>query len=305
MELSDRDKRILAGAEGAARQTAMRILVRMAELQGARRFIDIKHAHIDGCIYTGEASLTFAETLADQGGLVFVPTTMNAISIDRRRWKDQGVDPGFADKADQLASAYERMGAKPTFTCTPYYLPDAPVFGDHIAWAESNAIVFANSVIGAQTNRYGDMMDICAALVGRVPLSGYHLDRERKGTVLIELPVLQSIDSTFYSVLGYLIGSRIGRGVPVITGLPSPPSLDDLKAFGAALATGGAVGMFHIVGVTPEAPTIEAAFGYTPVPDRWSVTRDDLEAAWKKWSTPQEQKLDLILMGSPHLSLSE
>lgn len=305
VELSERDKSILKGGEGKARQTAMRILLRMAELQGAPRLIDIKRAHIDGCIYTGEASLTFAEALAEQGGRVSVPTTMNAISIDRKRWRGQGVDPTFAHMADRLASAYERMGCKPTFTCAPYQLPEPPVFGEHIAWAESNAIVFANSVIGARTNRYGDLMDICAALTGRVPLSGYHLDKERLGTVLIELPDLGPLDSTFYPVLGYLVGNRVGNGVPVIHGLSDKPSTDDLKALGAALATGGAVGMFHIVGITPEASTIEEAFGCTAPPDRWQVTRDELAAAWKKLSTANEQKLDLVLMGSPHLSLAE
>ncbi len=305
VELSARDKRILEGGEGKARQTAMRILLRMAELQGAPRLIDIHRAHIDGCIYTGEASLIFAEALAEQGGRVAVPTTMNAISIDRRRWSAQGVDPLFASLADRLASAYERMGAKPTFTCAPYQLPDPPRFGEHIAWAESNAIVFANSVLGARTNRYGDLMDICAALTGRVPLAGYHLDQARWGTVLIELPDLGSLDSTFYPVLGYLIGSRIGNGVPVIHGLPAKPSMDDCKALGAALATGGAVGMFHIVGVTPEASSLEEAFGGKSPPDRWRITRDELAAAWKTLSTSREQTLDLVLLGSPHFSLAE
>ncbi|MFY0544153.1 aconitase X [Brevibacillus sp. H7] len=305
VELSERDKRILEGGEGKARQTAMRILLRMAELQGAPRLIDIKQAHIDGCIYTGEASLTFAEALAEQGGRVAVPTTMNAISIDRRRWREQGVDPQFASMADRLASAYERMGAKPTFTCAPYQLPDPPVFGEHIAWAESNAIVYANSVIGARTNRYGDLMDICAALTGRVPLAGYHLDKARLGTVLIELPDLGPLDSTFYPVLGYLVGNRIGNGVPVIHGLSDKPGADDLKAFGAALATGGAVAMFHIIGVTPEASTMEEAFGCNAPPDRWHIIRDELAAAWKNLSTAHEQTLDLVLMGSPHFSLAE
>lgn len=305
VQLSERDKHMLEGREGQARQTAMRIVLRMAELQGAARLIDIRRAHIDGCIYTGEASLLFAEALAAQRGQVAVPTTMNAISIDRQRWREQGVDPTFASLADRLAHAYERMGAKPTFTCAPYQLPDPPVFGEHIAWAESNAIVYANSVIGARTNRYGDLMDICAALTGRVPLAGYHLDKARWGTVLIELPDLGPLDPTFYPVLGYLVGNRIGNGVPVIHGLTDKPGADDLKALGAALATGGAVGMFHVVGVTPEAATLAEAFGDQAPPERWSITREELAAAWKNLSTAHERKLDLVLLGSPHFSIAE
>ncbi|QQK78429.1 aconitase X catalytic domain-containing protein [Salicibibacter cibarius] len=230
---------------------------------------------------------------------------MNAISIDRSRWQEQGVSENYAMMADRLALAYEHMGAKPTFTCAPYQLPDPPVFGEHIAWAESNAVAYANSVIGSRTNRYGDFIDICAALTGRVPLSGYHLNKERLGTILIKLPDLRKIDSTFYPVLGYLVGSYVGSGVPVIDGLPDSPSSDDLKAFGAAAATAGAVGMFHMVGITPEAPTIEAAFGDNDPPEEWEITRDELIDVWKKLSTAHFQKVDQVLMGSPHFSLDE
>ncbi|GED72619.1 hypothetical protein BRE01_63210 [Brevibacillus reuszeri] len=305
IELSQRDRELLAGAEGTARQMAMRILLRMAEVQGAKQLIDVTRAHIDGCIYTGEASLQFAEMLADAGGQVHVPTSMNAISIDRKAWRTQGVDPAFAHLADRLATAYERMGAKPTFTCSPYQLPEAPVFGEHIAWAESNAVVYANSVIGARTNRYGDFMDICAALTGRAPLAGFHLDKARLGTVLIDMPEYEKIDSTFYPVLGYLIGSRVGSGVPVIRGIKEKPSADQLKAFGAAVATGGAVGMFHMIRITPEASTLEEAFGGYPPLNHWQISPDEIADVWRKLSTASEKKVDLVLMGSPHFSFEE
>jgi predicted aconitase len=297
VELTKHDKQLLEGQEGKAKQTAMKVVLRIADIQGAKKLININRAHIDGCIYTGPASLHFAETLAELGGKVSVPTSMNAISIDRSRWREQGVDPEWARSANRLAEAYLKMGAQPTFSCAPYQFPERPRFGEHIGWAESNAVVYANSVLGARTNRYGDLMDICVALIGRAPLSGYHLDENRKGTILIELPELGRIDSSFYPTFGYLVGSHIGSGVPVITGLKHQPTLDDLKAFGAAIATAGSVGMFHIVGVTPEAATVEEAFGYKqPI---------ELADVWKKLSSAKGDKVDQITIGSPHFSLEE
>ncbi|GGC84637.1 hypothetical protein GCM10007216_14170 [Thalassobacillus devorans] len=305
IKLSEWDKRLLEGKEGKAKQIAMQIIVRMAEVQKAKQLIDISQAHIDGCIYTGEASLKFAETLANLKGEVSVPTTLNSISVDQQRWEKQGVDPTFAELANQLAQAYVEMGAKPSFTCSPYQLPDKPKFGEHIAWAESNAVVFANSVIGARTNRYPDFMDICAALTGRAPLSGYHLDEERLGDVLVDLPKLDHVDDSFFPVLGYLVGGKVESQVPVVHGLNYKPTHDDLKAFGAAGATSGAVGMFHIVEVTPEAPTVEEALGHKPPKEHWKVTMEELQNTWRELNTANDQKIDLIAFGNPHFSISE
>lgn len=283
----------------------MKIMLRLARVQGAEKFINISGAHIDGCIYLGDASVAFPKMLADAGGKVSVPTTMNAISIDRKRWRRYDIDNNFAEQSNQVALEYERMGVKPTFSCTPYQLPDPPKFGEHIAWAESNAIVYANSVLGARTNRYGDFMDICAALIGRAPLSGYHLDKERLGTVLVKLPEIKKTDSLFYPVLGYLIGSRIGSGVPVIDGLNDKPISDDLKAFGAAITTTGSVGMFHMVGITPEASTVEEAFGFQPPQEVWKISSDEIEEYKRKLTLAGNEKVKMILLGSPQFSVSE
>lgn len=305
IELTDLDKRILDGKEGKAKQMAMRVIVKMAEIQGAERLIDVEQAHIDGCIYTGPASLLFAETMANLGGKAVIPTTMNAISVDRKRWKTQGVDPEWAHFAERLADAYIKMGAQPTFTCAPYQLPNHPKLGKHIAWAESNAVVFANSVLGARTNRYGDLMDLCAALTGRVPLSGFHLDENRKGTIVIDVDGIQDIDSFFYPVLGYLVGKIVNGKVPVIVGLHHQPSADDLKAFGAAAATAGAVALFHIVGITPEAPTVDEALGYKAPEFHYKVTHEQLKEVWESLSSAGVTKVDLITLGSPHFSSEE
>ena len=304
--LNQQDQAMLDGEQGKATQAAMQILLRMAELQGAHALLDITQAHIDGCIYTGPASLRFARQLADWGGRVKVPTTLNSISVDQRRWQQMGVAATFGEPASQLADAYVEMGATASFTCAPYLLDSAPHAGEQIVWAESNAVVYANSVLGARTLKYPDFLDICIALTGRAPLTGCHLDDQRHATLRIDLPSLQHLDDAFYPLLGYHVGLLCGSETPVICGLEQcAPTLDDLKAFGAAFATTSAAPMFHIAGVTPEAPTAEAALGGQP-PDRiLRVERGDLLDSWRELDSGESRNVELISLGNPHFSLSE
>ncbi|MCG6539235.1 aconitase family protein [Pseudomonas sp. KSR10] len=304
--LNAQDQAMLAGEHGKATQAAMQILLRMAELQGARELVDITQAHIDGCIYTGPASLRFARQLADWGGQVKVPTTLNSISVDQRHWRQMGVAATFGEPASQLADAYVEMGASASFTCAPYLLDSAPSAGEQVVWAESNAVVYANSVLGARTLKYPDFLDICIALTGRAPLTGCHLADQRHATLRIDLPALQDLDDAFYPLLGYHLGLLCGSDIPVICGLEQrEPTLDDLKAFGAAFATTSAAPMFHIVGVTPEAPSAEAALG-GQAPDRiLSVQRADLLASWRELDSGEFADIELISLGNPHFSLSE
>jgi predicted aconitase len=304
-ELTERDQAILAGEEGRAAQIALRIVIRIAVVQGAKKLLDISNVHVGGSIYTGQASLYVIETLAELGAQVRVPTSINAISIDRLRWRDQNVDPEFAGYADRLATAFEKMGAKPIFSCTPYVFPDSPKLGDDIVWAESNAIVYSNSVLGARTNRHGDFLDICAAITGRAPYCGLHLDENRKGNFLINVPRLTNLDSSFYTVLGYLIGKHAGSDIPVINGLDEKPKIEDLKYLSSTLATSGAVGLFHMVGVTPEAPTLKQALGGGNASRTLDVTREELLSVFTKLSTAHDEKLDLVLLGSPHFTLGD
>ena len=258
LQLSAADQAKLAGAEGQAVQAAMKILVRMAHLQGARELLDITQAHIDGCIYTGPASLAFAQRLVEWGGRVQVPTTLNAVSVDQRRWREQGVAPALGEPASALAEAYVALGCRPTFTCAPYLLDSAPSLGEQVVWAESNAVVFANSVLGARTQKYADFLDICTALTGRAPLAGCHLDSGRRAAKVFRVSVPEGHDDAFYPLLGYLIGLRSPTRIPAVLGLENrQPSRDDLKAFGAAFATTSAAPLFHLIGVTPEAPTLD------------------------------------------------
>jgi predicted aconitase len=308
VNLTDYESSILAGEQGEATSLAMRILVRMAPLFGARSLMPITRAHIDGCIYEGDAGLEFAERLAATGGQVAVPTSLNVISLDQARWRAHGLSAEFASKADRLAQAYMSMGAKPSFTCAPYQTEDKPVFGEQIAWAESNAVAFANSVIGARTNRYGDYLDISCALTGRVPAAGLHLDENRLAGIqidLVDVPASLQERDDFFPVLGYLIGLLSGDDIPVITGLECKPTEDQLKALAAAVATSGAVALFHLVGITPEAPTLRVALGGRTPKRTIEVNLEDLRHARTALSTESGDRLDVVAFGSPHCSLAE
>jgi predicted aconitase len=305
VELSDADRAMLAGSEGEAARRAMRIILRIAEIQGAPKLIDISHVHVGGSIYTGPGSLKVIEQLLADGAQVRVPTTVNAISIDRRRGHAARVDDEYARNADRLAAALEAMRCRPIFSCTPYVFPETPELGQDILWAESNAIAYANSVIGARTNRHGDFMDVCAAITGRVPYAGLHRSENRVGTFLVKVPGVLDSAPSFYSVLGYLIGKEAGRRVPVIEGMGDAPSLEALKAFCSTVATAGAVGLFHMVGVTPEAPTLQAALGGRE-PDRTLVvTPEDLLRVWQELSSGRGQELQSVVIGSPHATLGD
>ena len=304
LQLNATDQALLAGAQGQAVQAAMKILVRMARLQGARELLDITQAHIDGCIYTGPASLAFAQRLVEWGGRVQVPTSLNAVSVDQRRWREQGVAPALGEPASALAEAYVALGCRPTFTCAPYLLDSAPGLGEQVVWAESNAVVFANSVLGARTQKYADFLDICTALTGRAPLAGCHLDSGRRATKVFRVRVPEGHDDAFYPLLGYWIGLRSPTRIPAVLGLEAArPSRDDLKAFGAAFATTSAAPLFHLVGVTPEAPTLAAVAA--PELEIEDIGLAELCQAWAELDSGAAREVQLVALGNPHFSAEE
>ena len=308
IKLSDHDQAMLAGDEGPAPQMAMSIIVRMAQFYNTEQLLDISQAHIDSSIYLGEAGLEFAERLASMGAKVKVPTTLNVSSLDEHHWQEWDVPPDWATQAHRQMVAYQQMGCRPTWTCTPYQVDLIPEFGQQIAWGESNAIVFANSVLGARTERYPDLFDICAAITGRVPAVGLHLTENRAGQILMpltDIPLELQKDDAFYPVLGYVMGKIAQDQIPVITGLSSKPEEDQLKALGAGSASSGTVALFHIVGVTPEAPTLEAAFQHREPVETFPVTMEVLRQARRELTTASDEKLDMIILGSPHFSLAE
>jgi len=308
LSLSEADQQMLSGRLGEAARKAMSIMVRMAEIEDAEELMDVTRVHIDGSVYMGESTMEFAETFARLGARVVIPTTMNIGSIDEQGWGSWPVPEDFAEKAGRTMRAYIQMGCQPTWTCAPYQAGDRPAFGEQIAWAESNAIVFANSVLGARTNRYGDYVDLCAALTGRVPKTGLHLTENRRGQVLFRLgslPPALVLDDGFYPVIGYYVGELAGQKIPVIEGLPKGVTEDQLKALGAASASSGRVALFHAVGITPEAPFLEAAFQGLEPEEIVEVKLAELRAARKQLSTGDGEPLDAVVLGCPHFSPGE
>jgi hypothetical protein len=306
VHLSDRDREMLAGSSSPAAKTAMELVVAAGEADGASSLLDISRAHIDGCLYHGTVSLDFAELLVDGGGLVTVPTTLNVTSLDLLHPGLYRGDEAAAARQRRLMDAYVTMGCRPTWTCAPYQLAERPSFGEQIAWGESNAIVYANSVIGARTNRYGDFIDICCAITGRAPAVGLHTDEGRRATVLVRLEVADHwLDNDLlYPVLGHVLGQVTGTDVPVIIGLDERADEDRLKALGAAAASSGAVGMFHAVGVTPEAKSLEAAMQGKPPELVVTVDEAALRAGLADLSS-SGSRVGAVCIGTPHASYAE
>ena len=307
--LNDIDLAMLDGDCGEASRFAMSVIVRMADVLGARELLSIEQAHIDACALMSPSNLEFVSRLAEHGGRVRVPTTLNMVSLDLDHWEELGVPRTFAEQATRIAEAYLRLGCVPTWTCAPYQGYLTPRFGQQIAWGESNAVVYANSVLGARTNRYADFMDICAAITGRVPNTGLHRTENRRGEVVVRLPELSDASwesPAAWATLGYLVGELVGEQIPVIEGLPRPATCEQLKAFGAAAAASGAVAMFHAVGITPEAPDLETALHGAGEAEELVVTRNMLRSAWDRMSPAAEgERLDTVILGCPHFSYAE
>lgn len=308
LSLTKQDQTMLNGESGEAIRMAMRILTTMANVYGATSLLDIESAHIDGCLYHGESGLAFAEKLVAGGAQVRVLTTLNVGAIDLLHPQHFRGTAVLADRATRLMQAYQQMGCNPIWTCAPYQTMHRPPPGSQVAWAESNAIVFANSVLGARTNRYGDFIDICMAITGRAPAVGLHLTENRRGQIVFRLQDMPSDllhEDVFYPVLGYFLGRHSATRIPVIEGLPADTTEDQLKALGAAAASSGAVALFHAVGVTPEAPTLDAALQHHPPEQTITVTLDKLRPTLSHLSTVPDGPIDVVALGSPHFSPAE
>jgi predicted aconitase len=308
VELSADDRAMLDGERGEAARLAMRIVVDLAEVMEADRLIDVASAHVDGCLYHGPASLEFAERLVAGGAAVSVPTTLNTGSLDLLHPELVRETPERAGAARRQMDLYVAMGCRATWTCAPYQLPGRPSLGQQIAWAESNAIVFANSVLGARTNRYGDFIDICAAITGRVPHAGLHREGNRRAEIVFRLSGISDRlleENVVYPVLGQLVGREAGSAVVAIQGLPPDTTEDQLKSLGAAAASSGSVALFHAVGITPEAPTLEAALGGRRASRSVQINPERLRAARDELSTTSREDLAAVSLGTPHFSLAE
>ena len=306
LALDERDRAMLAGEHGPGTALAMRVLTSIARVMGAPHLVDINGAHIDGCFYVGDVSIAFAERLRDGGARVAVPTTTNAGSVDllhRDLWR--GPD-AHAEGAARLMAAYADMGCAPTWTCAPYALRPRPGLGEHVAWGESNAIAFANSVLGARTQRYGDFVEISAAVTGRAPYAGLHTDAGRLGQVLVgvDVPAAWRDAEVFFALLGHVVGHLAGSRVPVLTGIDAATE-DQLKAFGSAAASTGSVALFHVVGVTPEAPDLAACLPAGGPEEVVDVGVEDLRTAWRQLGSGRADDLAMVCLGTPHFTPTE
>lgn len=302
VSLSPADRAILNGSRGSAAKLAMEMVVAFAVMQGATSLVSVTQVHIDACIYVGESSLLIPQHLASLGGRFIVPATCNSLSVDRLRWKQLGGDPARSQVASQIGDLYLEMGADMSFTCAPYLLDSKPDEGAHIGWAESNAVVFANSVLGARTQKYPDYLDVFIGLTGRAPMSGCHSDKGRAPTVLISVPGFNSPDDSLFPLLGYHIGQVCGSRIPFVYGLELvKPSVSDLKAFGAGFATTSSAAMFHIGGVTPEALKFEPREPENVI----ILDVEELTRSWKMLNSAIDEFVHLVSLGNPHFSLEE
>lgn len=303
MKLTDEEKSMLDGEKGDVVQQCMKILVTLGEIYGAEKMLPVNSVHSPGVSYrvTGDAGLNYVKEVSERQGRFRVPTTLNTIGIDSRDWEKDGFPKDFSLKQLELLEAYANLGAIPTYTCTPFLSGNIPLAGDHVAWGESSAVAFVNSVIGARTNREGGPSALAAAITGRVPAYGYHLDENRKGKYLFKVEMDLKTERDF-GVLGYFAGKIAGKNVPVFEGIDRKPTLENLKALSAALASSGAVALYHIVGVTPEAPSVEAVIDHPceVIPFGLEEYREITEHKFHL-----EGKIDFVVLGCPHCSIVE
>lgn len=297
------ERAVAAGSDGQA--MAMRIVADSARLLGAPRLIPIASAHIDGALYHGDSGTLFAERLVEGGARVGVRSTLNVGALDLTGCSRVRLEEPARSMARRMMEAYRKLGCEQSWTCAPYQADHRPALGTDVAWGESNAVVFCNSVLGARTNRYGDFLDIACAISGRAPDYGLHRPENRRPTLVFDvsaLPALFLASEIAWPVLGSLYGRELGNAIGIVTGVQAHPGEDALKAFGAAAASSGAVGLFHIAGVTPEA----TAFGSIEPDTTIRVTPDMVAEARRRLSTAETtDRIDAVAIGSPHLSLDE
>jgi predicted aconitase len=309
LSLTDEERAAADGRFGEGAAMAMRIVAESAKLLAAPRLLPIASAHIDGALYHGDSGTLFAERLVEGGARVAVRSTLNVGALDLMGCSRVRLQEPQRGMARRMMKAYRKLGCEQSWTCAPYQAGHRPALGTDVAWGESNAVVFCNSVLGARTNRYGDFLDIACAISGRAPDCGLHQQQNRRATLVFDvsaLPAAFLASEIAWPVLGSLYGREVGNAVGVVAGIETHPGEDALKAFGAAAASSGAVGLFHISGVTPEAPTLSTALGGGEAEAVIQVTREMAARAQASLSTATaSDRLDAVAIGSPHLSLAE
>lgn len=299
MFLTKEEEQMCDGEFGETIRKSMDILVALGDIYGASKLVDITSAQVSGVSYKtiGEAGLEYLQDLAGDGlGVASVNASLNPPGTDLDNWEKLGFPREFAIKQNQIVDAYGNLGIAKTCTCTPYLVGNVPRFRDHI-WSESSAVAYGNSVIGARTNREGGPAALAAAIVGKTPLYGFHLEHNRKANLVVNVNV--ELKGADFGALGYIIGKVVGGGVPYFK-LQNIPNNNDLKTLGAALASSGSVALYHVANVTPEADIA----GEEEVEDIMFITEKEILSTREKLTTTDREP-DLICLGCPHASLEE
>ncbi len=304
MKLTPEEQAMLNGEQGHATRKAMEILLALGTIYGAQKLIPVTSVQISGVSYAnlGEAGLRFLLEMVEGGGRARVLTTLNPAGMDVENWESLGISPEFAGHQNQVLEAFGQMNVITTASCTPYLIGNLPHFGEHIAWAESSAVCYANSVLGARTNREGGPSALAAALTGRTPSYGYHREENRlpSFTVEVNAPLEGTTD---FGLLGKALGERVQsigkRRVPYIRGIETA-SVEELKSFSASVATYGGVAMFHMAGITPEAGSVN------PPKEGFSISKAEIQQARESMvDVTSSEEVDFISLGCPHLSIKE
>jgi len=306
MKLTEKQQALLDGKYGLGLKKAMEILVSLGKIYGAKEMVSVTSAQIAGVSYKniGDHGLAFLRDWANQNACACIPAFMNPAGIDRQFWEQLGFPREFADKQLAIIEQLSRMGIRATLTCTPYHIGIVPQKGEHLAWSESSAVSYANSVLGARTNREGGPSALAAAFCGCTPRMGLHLHQNRLATHRIQVSCRLKSPADF-GLLGYLVGKKVGKGIPFFQGieLPGEPASRTtcLKALGAAMAASGAVALYHIEGVTPEAKAYSRRI---VKPDAPEIKITSLQPAIDALHR-QSGQIDLVTLGCPHASLEE
>ena len=300
MFLTKKEEQMCDGEFGETVRKSMDILVALGDIYGASKLVDITSAQVSGVSYKtiGEAGLEYLEDLAGDGlGVASVNASLNPPGTDLDNWRELGFPEDFSVKQNKIVDAYAKLGISKTCTCTPYLVGNVPRFADHVSWSESSAVAYVNSVIGARTNREGGPAALAAAIVGKTPLYGFHLEQNRKANLVVN--VTTELKGADFGALGYIIGKVVGSGVPYFK-LKNTPDNNDLKTLGAALASSGSVALYHMENVTPEYKQADAE----EVEDIMFISEKDILKTREDLTTT-DRGPDLICLGCPHASLEE
>ena len=300
MFLTKDEEKMCNGEYGETIRKSMDILVALGDIYGAEKFVNITSAQVSGVSYKtiGEAGLEYLEDLASSNVSTSIPSTLNPAGTDLDNWEELGFAKDFASKQVDIVNAYSDLGISPSCTCTPYLIGNVPRFRDHISWSESSAVAYVNSVIGARTNREGGPGALAAAIVGKTPFYGFHLDENRSADLLVNVDV--DLSGCDFGTLGYIVGQVVGDGVPYFK-LSNVPDNNDLKSLGAALASSGAVALYYVDNLSPEFDTVACV---NEVSDSIDVSGSDIKDTKEKLSSSSGYA-DLVCLGCPHSSLEE